>query len=325
MSIKAILFDLDGVLIDAKEWHYESLNQALLMFGIQPISRELHLSRFDGLSTRDKLLQYGPTKNSTKELINRIYKAKQELTLAIINEKAKPNFEHIKMFNELVELNLILGCCSNSLRQTVSLSLEKINLASYMNFALSNEDVLLAKPSNEIYLKAISMMKLDPKEVLILEDNPRGIKSAIDSGAYIMEIGLLEDVNFTNISYAIKYIESEKFPNQLIRPKIRMARLNEMIKGYFVGNFYPSILQTDSFECGIKVYKKGDKEGLHFHKIATEITVVISGKVIMCNREIKTGEMILMEPGIETSFEALEDTITCVIKTPSNNNDKFNG
>ncbi|MBL0690360.1 MAG: hypothetical protein JJV93_03290 [Alphaproteobacteria bacterium] len=104
---------------------------------------------------------------------------------------------------------------------------------------------------------------------------------------------------------------------------MRTSKLGDMVKGWFIGDFYPSIMRTKNFEAGVKEYKKGDKEDKHMHKVGTEITVIVRGKVIMCDRVLKQGEVILMEPGECTSFEALEDTTTFVIKDPAVKNDKY--
>jgi quercetin dioxygenase-like cupin family protein len=104
---------------------------------------------------------------------------------------------------------------------------------------------------------------------------------------------------------------------------LKHFNLNEMTKGWFVGNFNPSILKTKEVEVGIKNYKKGEKEDIHYHKIATEITAIISGRVIMCEKEFKSGDIILLEPGTPTSFEVIEDTITVVVKLPCAKDDKY--
>lgn len=101
------------------------------------------------------------------------------------------------------------------------------------------------------------------------------------------------------------------------------SSLEHMVKGWFVGNFEPSILKTNDVEVAVKSYKKGDKEEKHYHKIATEITVIISGRVRMFQKEWVAGDIIIAEPGDATDFEALEDTINTVVKIPGANNDKY--
>ena len=104
---------------------------------------------------------------------------------------------------------------------------------------------------------------------------------------------------------------------------MRSARLEDMIKGWFVGNFEPSLYKTNDVEVAIKEYKKGDKESAHYHKLATEITVIQKGKVIMFDKIWNTGDIIVVDPLDATAFEVLEDTITVVVKIPGANNDKY--
>jgi len=96
-----------------------------------------------------------------------------------------------------------------------------------------------------------------------------------------------------------------------------------MTRGWFVGNFTPTLYNTDKVEVAVKNYKMDDTEISHYHKIATEITVIISGKVRMNNQELIMGDIIYIEPGEITDFVALEDTITTVVKIPGALNDKY--
>jgi quercetin dioxygenase-like cupin family protein len=104
---------------------------------------------------------------------------------------------------------------------------------------------------------------------------------------------------------------------------MRTMKLSDMKGGWFVGDFQPTILQSTKFEAGIKRYQAGDREPAHMHKITTEITVIIEGRVKMNGQELSKGDMILLEPGEACDFHALEDTITAVIKTPSHPLDKY--
>ena len=100
-------------------------------------------------------------------------------------------------------------------------------------------------------------------------------------------------------------------------------QLENMVRGWFVGNFFPSAFTTNSCEVGIKMYKKGDYEKEHFHKIATEITVLVSGSVRMCNQEWNSGDIVVVEPGESTDFTALSDALTVVVKVPGVLDDKY--
>ena len=104
---------------------------------------------------------------------------------------------------------------------------------------------------------------------------------------------------------------------------MKVAKLEDMVKGWVVGNFDPTLIKTNDVEVAVKMYKKGDYEEKHYHKIATEITVIVSGKVKMNNVEYSKGDIIVIEPNESTDFEALEDTVNTVVKFPGSNNDKY--
>ena len=100
-------------------------------------------------------------------------------------------------------------------------------------------------------------------------------------------------------------------------------KLEDMIKGWFVGSFSPTAYKTEACEVAVKNYVNGDSEAPHYHKIATELTIIAVGKVKMFDSIYSTGDIIVVEPFDSTSFEALQDTITVVIKTPSITGDKY--
>lgn len=105
---------------------------------------------------------------------------------------------------------------------------------------------------------------------------------------------------------------------------MKTARLEDMIKGWFVGNFEPTLIRTNDVEVAVKEYNKGDYEAKHYHKIAAEITVIVAGRVRMNGVEYKKGDIIVMEPNDATDFECLEDdTLNVVVKFPGANDDKY--
>ncbi len=103
------------------------------------------------------------------------------------------------------------------------------------------------------------------------------------------------------------------------------AKLSDMIGGWFVGNFEPSLSKTNDVEVAVKTYKAGDSEPEHYHKLAKEITVIVSGTVRMNNTKFEEGDIIVIEPNKSTDFHALTDTVTTVVKIPGANNDKYLG
>lgn len=99
--------------------------------------------------------------------------------------------------------------------------------------------------------------------------------------------------------------------------------LKDVINGWFIGDFDPSLYKTSDFEVAVKSYSAGDYEGKHYHKIATEFTVILDGSVEMNNQVHNSGDIIRINPGTPTDFKALTDVKTVVIKVPSSKNDKY--
>lgn len=205
-KIKAVIFDMDGVLIDAKEWHYEALNEALRLFGYE-ISRYDHLVTYDGLPTAKKLEMLSMEKGMPRKLHNFINRLKQKYTIERVCVDCHPVFHHEYALAKLKSENYSLAVASNSIRNSVQLMMEKSNLLQYLSFYLSNQDVSKGKPDPEIYNIAISRLNLLPSECLIVEDNFNGIAAAKASGAHVMQIKSTFDVNYDNIKEHIKLAE----------------------------------------------------------------------------------------------------------------------
>jgi beta-phosphoglucomutase len=206
-KIKAVIFDMDGVLIDAKDWHYEALNKALAIFGLN-ISRHDHLVTFDGLSTGQKLKMLSKSHVLPESLHGFINEMKQQYTMDITHQLCKPIFHHQYALSKLKENNYQLAVASNSIRNTVKVMMEKSSLVDYLDFYLSNQDVSNGKPDPEIYNLAISKLGLKPKECLIVEDNENGIKAALASGANVLKVETINDVTFDNITRFIREVEN---------------------------------------------------------------------------------------------------------------------
>ncbi|WP_239375041.1 HAD family hydrolase [Snodgrassella gandavensis] len=206
MKIKAVLFDMDGVLIEAKDWHYEALNQALQLFGYE-ISRFEHLTSYDGLPTSMKLKKLTLEKGLPEQLHRFINEMKQQYTVSMIQNLCRPRFNHEYALSKLKSEGYRLAVGSNSIRMTIEMMMNYAKLTDYFEFMLSNQDVKNAKPDPEIYLTAISKMGLDPQECLIVEDNENGIKAAMASGAHVLVVKTVEDVNYDNIKNRILEIE----------------------------------------------------------------------------------------------------------------------
>lgn len=206
--IKAVIFDMDGVLIEAKDWHYEALNRALKLFGYE-ISRFDHLVTYDGLPTRRKLEMLSMERGLPTELHEFVNEMKQLYTMEMVHTQCKPRFEHEYALSTLKSQNYKLGLASNSIRSTIEIMMQKACLDSYFDILLSAEDVAYPKPDPEIYIKAIRSLELDPQEVLIVEDNVNGVKAAKASGAHVLVVRNVEEVNYQNIHAKIRQAEHE--------------------------------------------------------------------------------------------------------------------
>lgn len=107
-----------------------------------------------------------------------------------------------------------------------------------------------------------------------------------------------------------------------VLPVVEHHRLEDMVGGWFVGAFSPAALRTDAAEVSVKRYSAGDTEDSHEHRIATEVTLLLHGRALMCGREVVAGDILVLPPGTPTAFAALEDCTTVVVKTPSVLGDK---
>jgi beta-phosphoglucomutase len=205
-SIKAVIFDMDGVLVDAKEWHYEALNRALALFGFT-ISRFDHLTTFDGLPTRKKLEMLSLDRGLPGGLHSFLNDLKQLYTTEIIHLRCRPTFAHEYALSQLKAMKYKLAVASNSIRPTIELMMEKSTLRPYLDLIVSNQDVKNAKPAPEMYLKAASGLGLAPTDCLVVEDNVIGIKAAEAAKCPVLAVGGVEDVHLQNIMAAIRRAE----------------------------------------------------------------------------------------------------------------------
>lgn len=206
-KIKAVIFDMDGVLIDAKDWHYEALNKALSLFGLE-ITRQEHLTSYDGLPTKDKLKMLSKDKGLSYKLHDFINEMKQQYTMDIVNTLCKPMFHHEYALSALYNEGYKMAVASNSIKNSIEVMMDRAHLAEYLEFYVSNQDVKKGKPDPEMYNQAISRLGFTPSECVIVEDNENGIKAAKASGANVLEVETVYDVNYENIKAFINKVEN---------------------------------------------------------------------------------------------------------------------
>lgn len=197
--MKAILFDLDGTLVDAKEWHYRALNRALELYGYT-IDRQSHETTYDGLPTRIKLGILERSLGIPKNLHNLVSFLKQKFTLEEIKSNCVPQENVITTLQTLKERGYLLGMCSNSIRETLMLMVDRSNILQYFDVILSNQDVQNPKPHPEIYRIAAEQLSVLPEDCLVVEDNDKGIAAGKAAGMEVYRVSSPKDVLFENIS-----------------------------------------------------------------------------------------------------------------------------
>jgi len=226
MNTKLIIFDMDGVLVDARELHYEALNRSLSLAGEEYIiTRSEHLSTYDGLPTSKKLDLLTDKKGLPEESHNLVWMKKQEMTREIISEKFTEDKRIKEVLHKLKLEGYAVCVASNSIRETVKLMLLKKGLLEYVDFFYTNQDVKFPKPSTEMYLKCMIKAGVSPKETVIVEDSHVGRKAAVASGAVLCPVKSTNDVTY---EYVMSYVRLASGRSK-IRPKWQGGKMNVLI------------------------------------------------------------------------------------------------
>jgi HAD superfamily hydrolase (TIGR01509 family) len=201
---KLVLFDLDGVIVDTKQVHYEALNDAISNYDSQYIITEQeHVSRYDGLKTFTKLTMLSEEKGLPYSAHKQIYDQKQETTIQRFSQLPQDNRIR-EIFSTLRNEGYLVGCCTNCIRRTALVALAKVGVIEYLDVIMTNDDVKNPKPHPEMYWKAMSMMGCLPEETLIIEDSPQGLLSAIRSRADVVRVKNSADLSLDKIYVKLK-------------------------------------------------------------------------------------------------------------------------
>ena len=203
-SIKAVIYDLDGVLVDACDWHYKALNKALQSVVGYEISENEHKKTFNGLPTRKKLSILEMQNKITNEDTIKVWNLKQKLTTKTILEYAANDDEKINLHKSIQAEGLIEACVTNSIRDTAELMLTKTGQLNYLEFIITNEDVRNPKPHPEGYIKAMIKLQIYPSNILIIEDSDKGFEAATLTGAKVLRVKNAKEVTLGNVLEAIK-------------------------------------------------------------------------------------------------------------------------
>lgn len=191
---QAVIFDMDGVLIDARDWHYRALNEALAIFSAE-ISSEDHLHRFDGLPTRVKLQMLTDAGRLPAHLHNVVQQVKQERTLREAARLCFPRVEHLLLLSWLRKMQCKIGVATNSVRATSTAMLEFAGISPYLDVLVTNEDIAHAKPAPDIYIRACELLGVPTSETLVIEDHAYGVTAAHEAGCRVLQVAGVEDVS----------------------------------------------------------------------------------------------------------------------------------
>lgn len=231
--IKLIVFDFDGVIADCKELHYQSLNKALEQ--VDPkftITREEHISVFDGLSTKKKLALLSKLKGFPENRTEEVYDNKQIFTQVMLQSHLHQDDRLINILSQLKSEGYMIYMASNAIRQTIDNGLKLLGVYSFFDVIISNEDVKNQKPHPQIYLKAMVEAGVKPTETLIVEDSKHGRESATLSGAFVCGVDDPLDVTYDKIAKCIKLAVAPKikWPGKDITVLIPMAGAGSRFK-----------------------------------------------------------------------------------------------
>ncbi|HSW76559.1 MAG TPA: HAD-IA family hydrolase [Candidatus Saccharimonadales bacterium] len=216
MSIKLLIFDLDGVLCDSKLLHYETLNKALATINpIYQIAYDDHLENYDGLPTKEKLKLLTKYKQLPIDVYDHVWQLKQSMTADVVDDVIQYDQKLNAIFTMLSK-NYKMVCASNSIWKTVIRILSKLDILKYMDYIISNDDVKYAKPHPDMYYECMKRFHCTPYNTLIFEDSPIGRRAALSSGAYLCPIIDPEDLTMTKIENYIYMCNTNCITNQLI-------------------------------------------------------------------------------------------------------------
>lgn len=206
---KLVIFDLDGVLIDSRDMHYEALNRALGNVDEKyVINREEHLSVYDGLPTSRKLNLLTERKGLPVDKHQQVWEDKQVETLNIFGRLSN-DYELMHYFKQLKDKGYQVAVASNSIRNTVKLVLLKLGLLEFIDYYISNEDVHRNKPFPEMYWQCMTACNALPKDTVILEDSHIGRQGALDSGSHLVAIENRDHLNQNKIDKIINILDSK--------------------------------------------------------------------------------------------------------------------
>lgn len=199
MKIKAVVFDMDGVLVDALDIHRSCFDQACAEYGVDLTPQKLR--SLDSLPTRVKLAKLGVPSQQVVAISAR----KQVLTHMAAKQYPEDQ-SRIEIMDWLVEAGYAIGVYTNSIRSTTNVFLASAGVWGHIDAIVTNEDVTKPKPDPEGYRSCMEILDVEPMETMILEDSDLGFHAAVESGAHCLQVEF-RDVTLKNIQHWLKRLE----------------------------------------------------------------------------------------------------------------------
>lgn len=193
--ITTVAFDMDGTLVDLVDCHFNMLNNALSYYNYPIISQEEQLTKYNGLTTKEKLKMLG----YSDSIIESINKIKQEYTINEIDRLDFNNSNIINIMKYLKDNYINIAIATNSINNTVQKIVDKLEIRSYCDLILSNEHINFPKPNPDIYITVAKFFDNQVDEVLAVEDGKYGIEAAIRAGVRLMKVRNSSELTLDNI------------------------------------------------------------------------------------------------------------------------------
>jgi HAD superfamily hydrolase (TIGR01509 family) len=206
---KLICFDLDGVLVDSKEIHFQALNKALAT--IDPkymISHEEHLAIYDGLSTSKKLDLLTQNKNLPVAYHATVWELKQKLTIDYFNT-FEIDTKLIELLNEIKQAGIKIAVASNCIRKSVQNAIYSLHILTLVDYFISADEVKRKKPAPDLYWQCMIQCDALPQNTVIFEDSPVGQQAGLSSGAQVICVKNRTDLTKKKIQQAIGLLNKE--------------------------------------------------------------------------------------------------------------------
>lgn len=207
MSVKAIIFDLDGVLFDGVDLHFKSFNKALSNVDDKYIISSSDEHKFNGIPTRMKLKKLTEERGLSSDFHQQVWEQKQRFFLESVSSLDKDT-QKIHLMSELKKLGYKIAVASNSIAATVKDVLARKGLVEYVDLYLSNDDVVHPKPNPEIYVECVKRLDVTPLECIIVEDSFVGKTAANASGCHVFPVRNPDDVVLERLLNYVKYINN---------------------------------------------------------------------------------------------------------------------